>query len=101
MIICSECGCPINEKDTICPECGNPVITKFTNQTGHTNCPNCGAPVTNNVACEYCDSAFLNVVQAPEKIIINNNNTIREESSGLGTGAAAFLGGIIGGILSD
>lgn len=102
MITCSECGARYADGRAYCPECGNPTISKFVNQTGLSNCPNCGAPVTNNIACEYCETTFPSIVKAPEKVIINNNTTIREEeSSGFGTGAAAFLGGLIGGILSD
>lgn len=101
MITCSECGFPYNENQPYCPECGNPTVLRFVNQTGLTNCPNCGAPVTNNVACEYCESAFPSVVKAPEKVIINNNNTSSNNDSGIGVGAAAFLGGVLGGFLGD
>ena len=104
MVICNECGYQYSSHHPYCPECGNPTVKKFVNQTGLSNCPNCGAPVTNNIACEYCDSAFPSVVvnKAPEKVIINNTTNVKENSSSsFATGAAAFLGGIIGGILSD
>lgn len=102
MITCSECGCPYSESYSYCPECGNPTISRFVNQTGLTNCPNCGAPVTNNVACEYCESAFPSAVNGPENVVINNNyNDSDSSDSGIGVGTAAFLGGVLGGILGD
>lgn len=100
MITCSECGCPYNESLPCCPECGNPTVSRFVNQTGLTNCPNCGAPVTNNVACEYCESAFPSAVKGPEKVVINNNNSGSSDSA-FGVGAAAFLGGVLGSFLDD
>lgn len=100
MITCSECGCPYDEGLSYCPECGNPTVMRFVNRTGLTNCPNCGAPVTNNVACEYCESAFPSAVKSPEKVIIHNN-TNSDNDSGIGVGAAAFLGGVLGGLLGD
>ena len=100
MITCSECGCPYSDNLPCCPECGNPTVAKFVNQTGLTNCPNCGAPVTNNIACEYCESAFPSAVKGPEKVIINNNNSGNNDSA-IGIGAAAFLGGVLGGFLGD
>lgn len=102
MIECTECGCPYNENLSSCPECGNPNIhnLRFINTTGLTNCPNCGAPVTNNIACEYCESAFPHQDDDEDDIIINNNFQ-QESDEGINTGAAAFLGGLIGGFLSD
>ena len=100
MITCNECGCPYSKSLPYCPECGNPTNTRFVNQTVLTNCPNCGSPVTNNTACEYCESAFPTTVKSPEKVIINNNNN-GSDNSAMGVGAAAFLGGILGGILGD
>lgn len=101
-ITCSECGCPYENNLDYCPECGNPTERRNINETGLTNCPNCGAPVTNNVACEYCGSAFPKEV--PQKVIINNTTTnINNETSqsdgtntAIGVGTAAFLGGIVG-----
>ena len=103
MIKCNECGMTYKRSLAYCPECGNPTVSKFTNQTGLNNCPNCGAPVTNNVACDYCETAFPSAVKGPEKVIINNNNTVVEDNSGGGFGVAgaAFLGGLLGGLLDD
>jgi predicted amidophosphoribosyltransferase len=103
MIKCSECGARYNDDRSYCPECGNPTVSKFVNQTGLSNCPNCGAPVTNNLACEYCETAFPSTVKAPEKVIINNNTTVKNEDSGGGfaVAGAAFLGGLLGGLLDD
>lgn len=112
LIPCVECGCLYNDDMPSCPECYTPTTvnrasvvsnaTRFVNQTGLTNCPNCGAPVTNNIACEYCESAFPSVVKAPETVIINNDNYVEENCGpGVGTGVAAFLGGVLGGILGD
>lgn len=103
MIKCSECGMIYKRTLSCCPECGNPALSGFTNQTGLSNCPNCGAPVTNNIACEYCETAFPSVVKSPEKVIINNNTVVREDNSGggLGVAGAALLGGLLGGLLDD
>lgn len=100
MIECTECGCPYNENLSSCPECGNPNYQnlKFVNTTGLTNCPNCGAPVTNNIACEYCESAFP---YHGENNVIIDDDMQQESDEGIGTGTAAFLGGLIGGFLSD
>lgn len=103
MIEWNECGCPYEENMEYYPECGNPTTIKFVNKTGLTNCPNCGAPVTNNIACEYCESAFPQ--EKSEQVIINNT-TINKEApqsgnSGIGVGAAAFLGGMLGSFLDD
>lgn len=104
MIVCDECGCPYEENLEYCPECGNPKAIKFANRTGLTNCPNCGAPVMNNIACEYCKSAFPQ--EKAEQVIINNTTINKEapknsDGYGIGVGAAAFLGGMLGSFLDD
>lgn len=88
MIECKECGCPYDENMPSCPECGNPTEYS-TNTTGSTNCPNCGAPLVNSIACEYCGTVF------PKQNNRTNNNSRTD------VGVAAFLGGLVGGILSD
>lgn len=111
-ITCGECGYSYNHSLSCCPECGNPtVVTEpFINHTGLSNCPNCGAPVSNNFACDYCESRFPKVanpnLDAAERKGHNNEvREIRKESrnSGVkaGAAAAAFLGGLLGGIIGD
>lgn len=87
MIECNECGCPYSESLSCCPECGNP--TKFSsNQTDLTNCPNCGAPVSNSISCDYCGTTF------PKKHLVNQN-----KNSDSNPDVAAFLGGLVGGLI--
>ena len=94
MIDCKECGYSYPDNFDACPECGNPTALSV-NKTGHTSCPNCGAPISNSVSCEYCGTVFpkeqpiVQYVQQPQ-----NNDTA------VGTAAAAFVGGLIGGALS-
>ena len=88
MIECTECGCPYEENLPCCHECGNP--TEFsTNITSMTNCPNCGAPLTNSVSCEYCGTVF------PKPV----NQKPKQDGNGVDVGVAAFLGGVVGGLI--
>lgn len=91
MIECKECGCPYPESKTCCPECGHPTEYS-TNVTDLTNCPNCGAPVMNSVSCDYCGTVFP---RKPQPTVVRN------DSNDLGVAAAAFIGGLVGGFLSD
>lgn len=103
IINCSECGFPYDNSLRMCPECGNPTPSTASNHTGLTNCPNCGAPVTNSNRCEYCDSVFPK--DGPDVVYVNNPVQVSAPSgssdSAFSVGAAAFLGGVIGGILGD
>ena len=73
-----------------CPECGKEVSSKAT------NCPNCGAPVGGGASCEYCGSAYPRIVQqGPQQVIINNQ---QDNTSAV---VGAFLGGLVGGALSE
>lgn len=88
MIECKECGYPYDESRPSCPECGNPTEYSL-NTTNKTNCPNCGAPLTNSISCEYCGTVF----PRPQFQTINRPN------DGIDAGLAAFLGGVVGGII--
>lgn len=96
-ITCPECGCPYDNGCLSCPECGCPTeVAQPAGQVTITNCPNCGAPVGAGVNCEYCGSAYPRIVQqAPQQVIINN----QQDNSSAAVGA--FLGGLVGGALSD
>jgi ribosomal protein L32 len=88
MIECTECGCPYEDSLPCCPECGNP--TEYSsNKTSMTNCPNCGAPIINSISCEYCGTVF------PKPVIQNRN----QNDNSIDTGVAAFLGGVVGGLI--
>lgn len=102
MIECSECGCPYDESRANCPECGNPTprVNENVGKPLTLNCPNCGAPVTDGVKCEYCGSIIPREIQYKEDDSSDDNND-RSSSNVAVTAGAAFVGGLIGGILSD
>ena len=96
-ITCPECGCPYDASSPYCPECGYPTeATQPAGQVTITKCPNCGAPVGSGASCEYCGSAYPRIVQqGPQQVIINNQ---QDNTSAV---VGAFLGGLVGGALSD
>lgn len=96
-ITCPECGCRYDGSRASCPECGCPTeAAQPAGQVTITNCPNCGAPVGAGLCCEYCGSAYPRIVQqGPQQIIINNQ---QDEATAAISG---FLGGLVGGALSD
>lgn len=91
-IICTECGYKYPSFYSTCPECGCPTSfnTQRTNYVKQTSCPNCGAPVTNGLSCEYCGTAYVRQTNAQQ----TSNNSVD-------VGVAAFLGGVVGGILGS
>ena len=94
MIECKECGCPYDERMQSCPECGNPTDYSA-NMTGKTNCPNCGAPLTGSVSCEYCGTEFPRIPIQTQPQVVN----IVNQNNGVDAGVAAFLGGVVGGMI--
>lgn len=92
-VVCTECGYQYPACCSSCPECGHPTSLNTTQMGGvkQANCPNCGAPVTHAVACEYCGTAYARQVNGPQPV--NGDN--------LNVGVAAFLGGVVGGILGS
>lgn len=91
---CPECGYPYDDSKPYCPECGYPTSsTQPASKVTITNCPNCGAPVGAGASCEYCGSAYPRILQQ------NSQNGMANDNAN--TALSAFLGGLVGGALSN
>lgn len=95
-MICPICKHIVDNNSNLCPYCGNQLLN-----THITECRNCGAPYKGFKVCAYCGSAFpeikpaMNTQTGTQQVIVQQ----QEDKSGIGTAAAAFLGGVVGGLL--
>lgn len=92
-IICNECGFRYSASSSYCPECGHPTSRNTSNGVHYTNCPNCGAPITNALECEYCGTVHPRIA--------NNQTQGYNSNDAMNVGIAAFVGGVVGGILGS